>query len=49
MPINCSVNIFAAISEAPIAHHDNDLLAKNNHRHSFDVPSYRATLINLLQ
>ena len=28
MPINCSAEILAAIKEAPIAHHGNDLLAK---------------------
>ena len=28
IPINCSAEIFAAISEAPIAHHGKDLLAK---------------------
>ena len=28
IPINCSAEIFAAISDAPIAHHGNDLLAK---------------------
>ena len=28
IPINCSAEIFAAIREAPTAHHGNDLLAK---------------------
>ena len=28
IPINCSAEIFAAINEAPIAHHGNDLLAR---------------------
>ena len=28
MPMNCSAEIFAAISDAPIAHQGRDLLAK---------------------
>lgn len=28
MPMICSAEMFAAISEAPIAHHGNDLLAR---------------------
>jgi len=28
IPMNCSAEMFAAINEAPIAHHGNDLLAK---------------------
>ena len=28
MPMNCSAEIFAAINDAPIAHHGSDLLAK---------------------
>lgn len=30
IPINCSAEIFEAMIEAPMAHHANDLLAKNN-------------------
>ena len=28
IPINCSAEIFAAINEAPIAHHGNDFPAR---------------------